>query len=224
MTNAHRIQTRDEVTMVARSTRRRLGALCFAFAGFAFIVVGVLHPHVDGPTDYNVVIATMLQAPTWVLAHKTATATGLLLATALWQLIDVGFGRESLWSDFGSRLALVATMFMTVEFSVEAAAKNSTVLVALVDQMQSVGWPAFGLGFALVAVGAKNAAPLAVRCIGAAGALAMGLAGFLVVGMHILYLEPLFAGGFLLGVWMLWAGVRTARSISPRSAEPMEAD
>lgn len=208
--------------MVARSTRRRLGALCFAFGGLAFILVGVLHPHVDGPTDYNVVIATMLQAPIWVAAHKIATATGLLLATALWQLIDVDFGRESLWSDGGTRLALVATLFMTVDFSVEAAAKSSTALLALVDQMQSIGWPAFGLGFALVAAGARNAAPLAVRWIGAVGASAMGLAGLLVVGLHILYLEPLFAGGFFLGVWMMWAGIRTARSTSLQSIDSLE--
>jgi hypothetical protein len=217
MTNANRFQTGDEMMTVARSTRRRLGALCFAFGGLAFVLVGVLHPHVDGPTDYNVVIATMLQAPIWVAAHKSATATGLLLAMALWLLTDVDFGRESLWSDAGTRLALVATLFMTVEFSVEAAAKSSTVLVALVDQMQSIGWPAFGLGYALVAAGARNAAPLAVRCIGAAGASAMGLAGLLVVGLHVLYLEPLFAGGFLLGLWMVWAGVRTAMSTSEPS-------
>jgi hypothetical protein len=222
MTSANRLQTGDELMITARSTRRKLGALCFAVAGLAFIVVGMLHPHVDGPTDYNVVIATMLQAPIWVAAHKTATATGLLLATALWLLIDVDFGRESIWSDGGSRLALVATLFMTVDFSVEAAAKSSTALLALVDQMQSVGWPAFGLGYALVAAGAKNAAPLAVRCIGAAGALAMGLAGLLVVGLHILYLEPLFAGGFFLGLWMMWAGVRTARSMSAQNAEALE--
>ena len=62
MITATKFQTGDEVIMVARSTRRKLGALCFAVAGLAFIVVGVLHPHVDGPTDYNVVIATMLRA------------------------------------------------------------------------------------------------------------------------------------------------------------------
>jgi hypothetical protein len=207
--------------LIARSSRRRLGALCFALGGLAFVLVGVLHPHVDGPTDYHVVIATMLQAPIWITAHKIATATGLLIATALWLLIDADFGRESLWSDCGSRLALVAMLFMTMEFSVEAAAKSSTGLLALVDQMQSIGWPAFGLGFALVAAGARNAAPLAVRCIGAAGAAAMGLAGILVVGLHILYLEPLFAGGGLLGVWMVWAGVRTATSAS-QSVETVE--
>jgi hypothetical protein len=199
---------------VTVSARRRLGALCFALGGLGFFITGALHPHVEGPTDYRVVLSTMMGAPVWVAAHEIAIVTGLILATALWLLIDADFGRESLWSDLGSRLALVAMIFMTVEFSVEAAAKASPILLELVDPMQMIGWPALCFGYALLAAGARNAAPIAVRCIGVVGATAMGLAGILVVGMHVLYLEPLFLGGFFLALWMMWAGVRTAASAS----------
>ena len=202
--------------------RRKLGALCFAVGGVGFFLTGALHPHVDGPTDYRVVLSTMMSAPVWVAAHEIAIVTGLVLATALWLLIDADFGRESLWSDVGSRLALVATMFMSAEFSVEAAAKASPVLLALVDPMQTIGWPALCLGYALLAAGAKNAAPFAVRCVGVVGAAAMGLAGILVVGLHVLNLEPLFLGGFLLALWMMWAGVRTSIAASRQNVESME--
>lgn len=208
--------------MTTQSARRRVGALCLTVGGLGFLITGALHPHVDGPTDYKVVLSTMLSAPIWVAAHEIAIVTGLVLAMALWLLIDAGFGRESLWSFLGSRLALVATMFMTVEFSVEAAAKASPVLLALVDPMQSTGWPALGLGYALLAAGARNSAPLAVRCIGVVGAAAMGLAGIVVVALHILYLEPLFLGGFLLAVWMMWAGVRTSITASSQTVESTE--
>jgi hypothetical protein len=219
---ADTLHTGKGVVMITRSVRRKLGSLLFTLGGLGFFLAGALHPHGDGSSDYDTAIATMLRAPVWVATHEIAMVTGLVLATAFWLLMDVDFGRESLWSDLGARLGLVATLFMTVEFAVEAAAKTSPGLLALVNQMQAIGWPAFGLGLALVAAGARNAAPLAVRCIGAAGAAAMGLAGLLVEGLHFLYLGPLFMGGSLLAFWMVWAGIRTAVSDSTRSIEATE--
>ena len=86
-------------------------------------------------------------------------------------------------------------MFATVEFSVEAAAKASPVLLALVDPMQSTGWPALGLGYALLPPALELCAfgGSMHRCWGSRAA--MGLAGIVVAALHILFLEPLFLGG-----------------------------
>ena len=58
---------------------------------------------------------------------------------------------------------------------------------------------------------------------GVAGALAMGMAEILVAGFFLTSFGGLFIGGELLGIWIVWAGIQTARgaigvaSLSPQA-------
>ena len=67
------------------------------------------------------------------------------------------------------------------------------------------------LGFVLLIAGLTNSAPAAVRLAGAVGALAVGLGGFLTEGLHLPAAGPLFIGGNLLAVWLVWSGVALVR-------------
>jgi hypothetical protein len=85
-------------------------------------------------------------------------------------------------------------------------------MVDLVDAMQAVGWPALGLGFGLVAFGTPALTPRWVAVLGVVGAASVGMAGLLAQGLHLLQAGVLFLGGNLLALWMVWAGIRVARS------------
>jgi hypothetical protein len=108
---------------------------------------------------------------------------------------------------------------MSVQFAVELASRvelnayaagQPASLVALVEAMQAVGWPALGLGYALLALGSPVSAPWRVRAAGALGAAALLVGGVTVEGFHIAALGPLFAVGGLTFVWLLWSGARLA--------------
>jgi hypothetical protein len=90
---------------------------------------------------------------------------------------------------------------------------------ALVEAMQTVGWPAFMLGFVVLIAGLPASAPAAVRLAGVLGATAMGLGGFLTEGLHVLAAGPLFIGGNLLALWLVWVGVAVLRGTSPTTVE-----
>jgi hypothetical protein len=91
------------------------------------------------------------------------------------------------------------------------AAGAPTPMGALVEAMQAVGWPAFMLGFVLLIAGLPSTAPAAVRLAGAVGALAMGLGGLLTEGLQLPAAGPLFIGGNLLAVWLVWSGLAAVR-------------
>lgn len=200
---------------------QRLGGTLLAIGGIGFLLAGALHPQAANATSFDAAMVSMLSSPRWPAAHWTAAVTGVVLAWALSLLIDGGWGRDSLVARAGARLAILATLFMTVEWAVELAAHAAlggyaggrpVPMATLVDAMQGVGWPALGLGFALLAVGAAASAPRWVRALGAAGGVAIGLAGLLAQALHILQAGVLFLGGHLLALWMVWAGVRLART------------
>jgi len=124
---------------------------------------------------------------------------------------------------------ILAGVFMAIEVAVELAAAGEAAdyaagraapLTALTEPMQAVGWPAWMLGFVLLALGGHATAPGAVRIIGAVGAAAMGVGGILVEGLKIVDAGPLFIGGALLAVWMTWAGVVAVRSRRDTAAAP----
>lgn len=197
----------------------RIGGVGLAVGGVGFFLTGALHPQGEGQ-DLSEVTASMLQSSAWSLAHWLALATGLLLAWVVWLLVDVGWTQGSVMAQAGGRLAIVSGLFMTVQFAAEVAARSEVEalaagqgapLVNLVESMQAVGWPAWMLGLILLAVGVAGSAPRLVVIAGVAGAVAMALAGILVEGLGIIAAGPLFMGGNLVAIWMVWAGVRLVR-------------
>ncbi len=203
----------------ARSSR--IGGLLLAVGGAGFFAAGVLHP--QPPADINgfrEAMTSMLAHRLWPLAHWTALITGLVLIWALWLLVDDGWTESSATARAGARLAIISGGFMSVQWAVEIAARSAlegystgeaAPIIDLIDAMQAVGWPAFALGFGLLAAGTPASAPRWVEILGMVGAAALGLAGLLAQGLHILQAGVLFLGGHLLAFWMIWAGVRLAR-------------
>ncbi|MBW3570344.1 MAG: hypothetical protein KY467_04495 [Gemmatimonadetes bacterium] len=142
---------------------------------------------------------------------------------AVWLLVDAGWAAGSVAAGAGARLAIVSTLFMSVQWAIEIAARGAleayaaseaAPMVDLIDVMQAVGWPGLGLGFGLLAAGVRGAAPRWITMLGVVGAVAIGLAGLLAQGLHILQAGVLFLGGNLLALWMVWAGIRAARDRS----------
>jgi hypothetical protein len=198
---------------------RQAGGALLALGGVAFFLAGAVHPQ-GSNGSFAEATAGMLASPTWSAAHWLAVASALAVVWALWLLLDSGWLADSLVGQAGARLVLVAGPFMAVEFAAELAARPEaaayaagapTPMGALVEAMQAVGWPAFMLGFVLLIAGLPSSAPAVVRLAGAVGALAMGLGGLLTEGLHLPAAGPLFIGGNLLAVWLVWSGVAAVR-------------
>ncbi|MDQ4054673.1 MAG: hypothetical protein M3237_18530 [Actinomycetota bacterium] len=203
-------------------TTRRMqtyGGALLAVTGVPFLMAGLLHPHGDG-SSFEAGTASMLQGATWSMAHWFGLVAMVLLVWAVWLLVDSGWTRRSAMAHAGARLTILAGLFMAVQMAAEVGAGESVhdyaagrpaPLVDLLEAMQVVGWPALGLGFALLALGATHAAPRPVSLLAAVGGIAAGLGGILVMGLHILAAAPLFAGTSALVPWIVWSGVRAAR-------------
>jgi hypothetical protein len=207
--------------------RRSAGAL-LAVGGLGLFLAGAVHP--QGATGtFSQTMASMLASPTWPIAHWLAIGSALTILWAVWLLVDSGWTAASTLGHLGARLVLLAGLFMAVEFAVELAAipeaaayaaGASTPMGRLVESMQAVGWPAFMLGFVLLIAGLPTSAPAAVRLAGAIGATAMGLGGLLTEGLHLVAVGPLFIGGNLLALWLVWAGVVVARHAQAAASNP----
>ena len=195
----------------------RLGGVVLVFSGIAGIVAGVTHPQGGVGHDYHQVVASMLGSAQWPVAHWVALVYAICTAWSLWLLLDGGWIRDHPVAWAGARLATIAGLFMAIEFAVELASRveagayaagQPASLVALVEPMQAVGWPALGLGYGLLALGAPISAPLVVRLVGAAGGAAFAVGGVLVEGFHLASFGPLFAVGGLSFFWLIWSGAR----------------
>jgi len=197
---------------------QRLQGTLLTIGGIGFFVAGVLHPSGQPGQSFDAAIASMLRNPMWPVTHWCALVSAFVLALALLLLLE---RRESAAMLVGIRLGIVATMFMAVEFAVELAARadaarfaggESPSMVALIDAMQAVGFPALGLAFILVATGTRWT-PRWVAALAVIGSVALATGGLVVQGMHVVALGPVFLVGNLLPVWMVWAGVRLARGL-----------
>ena len=199
-----------------------MGGLLLAAGGVGFLLAGILHPTPSRDvTVFRDAMVSMLSHTMWPLAHWVALITGVVLAWAVGLLVDAGWTERSVAGRAGARLAIIATVFMTVQWAVEIAARGAldayakgeaAPLVDLIDAMQAVGWPALALGFGLMAFGVPGSAPRWVETLAIGGAAALGLAGVLAQALHVLWAGVLFMGGHLLALWMMWAGIRAARS------------
>lgn len=221
-----------------KSGTGRLGGLLLATGGVGFFLAGMLHPQPGSDArGFHDAMASMLAHSFWPAAHWIALVTGMILAWAVWLLADDGWADGSTTARAGAPLAILATLFMTVQWAVEIAARGDleayitnqgAAVMVLIDAMQAIGWPALGLGFGMLAIGVTASAPRLVRALGMTGAAGVGLAGLLAQGLHLLEAGPLFMAGSLLALWMVWAGVRAARhggahrggSLAARPATP----
>ena len=214
-----------------------VGGPLLVAGGVGFFLAGALHPQPIGATTFHEAMVVMLSNPRWPAAHWTALVTGLVVTWAVWLLVDGGWVRGSIAALAGARLAILATLFMSVQWAVEIAARGGleaysqgqvVPMASLVEALQGIGWPALGLGFALLAVCVPASAPRWVRILGAVGAVAIGLGGLLTEAFHIPQAGTLFLGGHLLAFWMVWAGVRATRAgrmigaVIPRAAAEVE--
>jgi hypothetical protein len=206
---------------------RAPGGWLLAVAGIGFFLAGAIHPQGTHEPGFTAAMAALLASPAWAVAHWIALPTLVLLVWGLWLLADAGWTAASTVAHAGCRLAMAGGLLMSMEVAVEIAARGASAayaagqvvpLVALMDPLQAIGWPALCVGLLLVAIGVPGSAPRPVVAIGAVGALAMSLAGILVQGLHVLVLGPLFLGGNLLAIWIVWAGVRLARETQPAPA------
>ena len=205
--------------MMGKQALRRLAGTLLAIGGLLGLLAGVLHPQGGVGGNFHQVVTAMLGSAQWPVAHWLALTYGLSATWALWLLLDSGWLSEFPVAWAGARLAIVAGLFMSVQFAVELASRvelnayaagQPASLLALVEPMQTVGWPALGLGYALLALGAPASAPLLVRAAGALGAAALFVGGVAVEGFHLAPLGPLFAVGGLTFVWLIWTGARLA--------------
>jgi len=212
---------RDDNETRVDDTRRMqtYGGAVLAATGVPFLMAGLLHPHGKG-SSFEAGTASMLEGATWSVAHWFGLVAMMLLVWAVWLLVDSGWTRGSAMAHAGARLTILAGSFMAVQMAAEIGAGESVhayaagrpaPLVDLLEAMQVVGWPALGLGFALMALGATHAAPRSVAMLATIGGIAAGLGGVLVMGLHILPAAPLFAGTNALVPWIVWSGIRAAR-------------
>lgn len=176
-------------------------------------------------------VIAMLRSPLWTAAHWLSFVFAVLTTLAIWLLLDDGWTGESIAAKAGARLTIIGGIFMMVEFAVELATRGAieplttrqaVPIFDLFAAMHAVGWPTLGAGFILLIVGTRAAAPLPIRILGIIGALAMALAGLLVAGFYLTSFGSLFTGGELLAVWIVWAGVQTARGASHPKTSPLQ--
>jgi hypothetical protein len=199
------------------SRLRVFGGRLLIVAGIGFFLASAIHPHGTHEPGFTAAMAALVASPAWSVAHWIALPTLVLLVWALWLLADGGWTASSAVAHAGCRLAMAGALLMSVEVAVEIAAPGAAKagqvmpLLAVMDPLQTIGWPVICAGLLLAAIAVPHSAPRLVVAIGVIGAIAMSLAGILVQGLHVLVLGPLFLGGNLLAIWIVWAGVRLAR-------------
>lgn len=206
---------------------RKIAGVALGAGGIVDLVAGVLQPQgARGNGSYRVTIAAFLADPKWPAAAWTAIAAFALLTWGVWLLVDTGLTRRPVIAHCGARLAQVGAAVMIIEAAAGIAARpeaaayaagGSAPLVWLTVPLQTIGWVAFGTGFAALALGLRSVAPRLVGILGAAGGLAMAAAGVLTEGFRVVTAGRVFILGALTALWLIWAGVSLIR------AQPAEA-
>ena len=211
-----------------RNVQRGAGAL-FAAGGAALFVTGLLHPRGDTGDSFHGAISRMMLNSHWPAAHWLAIAAAVPTAWALWLLIDGGWTKTSGLAHAGARLTQIGLAILTVEFAVEIASHaaadayaggQAVPMVALVDPLQVIGFPAFGFGIGLLALGLRGSTPRALAVLAALGGAVTGVGAVVTMGLHEPAAGATFMGLQLPTLWMVWAGVRLALSAKRVSLSP----
>ncbi|MGH3444578.1 MAG: hypothetical protein ACRDPB_04310 [Nocardioidaceae bacterium] len=207
--------------MAQNAQLARYGGIIFA-AGGAFTLVGsALHP-TGGSSDYHASIAKQLAAPIGTPAAWLTLIGSLLIAWGVWVLLDSAWREGPPMVRIGGRLAVLGSAMLVVESAVALAMRTAASayaagtpvpMVRLSEALYAGCLPALMLGALMLNLGSPRLAPVFVRTIGAVGMVALGLAGPLVDGAHNIALWPLYLGGVLACIWIIWAGVRQATSV-----------
>lgn len=196
----------------------QLGGAVLAAGGVLTLVGSALHP-TGGTSSYHASIAAQLTDPTGTPAAWLTLAGSLLLAWALWLLLESAWKESPPLVQAGARLAILGSALLVVESAATLAMRVAAVpyaagsvvpMVRLSETLYAGCLPALMLGALLVVLGTPRLAPTAVRVVGVVGMVAIGLAGPLVDGIHDITLWPLYLGGVLACVWLVWAGVHLA--------------
>jgi hypothetical protein len=202
--------------------RRAIAGL--AAAGLLMAAGGILHPHADTGADYETALAGMFEASAWTASHAMVLLGFLLLALSMATLVrergrDWPAGlRVAGWAvAIGAGLAVVESVPHLFASS-EADALLSGEATPLTDVhalLGAVTTPVVGLSLAALAVLSARDRVLGNGRIAAAVAVAGGLAYTLAGPLMLITADPafspLFAGSAALAVWLVLAGVRTAR-------------
>jgi hypothetical protein len=207
----------------------RFGGIIFAVGGALTLVGSALHP-TGGSSNYHASIAKQLAKPIGTPAAWLTLAGSLLIAWALWVLLDSAWRNGSPVVHLGARLAIIGSVLLTAESAATLAMRTAAVpyaagtpvpMVRLSEALYAGCLPALMLGALMVNLGSPRLAPKFIQVIGAIGMVALGLAGPLVDGAHNIKVWPLYLGGVLVCVWIIWAGVRLATfATATPSVEP----
>ena len=210
---------------------RKIAGAALVAGGIFDLVTGVLHPQgARGNGSFRATIAAFLADPKWPAAAWTGIVTFALLAWGVWLLVDTGVTRRPVIAHCGARLLQVGAAVMIVEAAVEIGARQEAAayaaggaapLVWLTAPLQTIGWLAFGTGFAALALGLRSVAPRLVGILGAAGGLGLAAAGVLTEGFRLVAAGPLFILGALTALWLIWAGVSLVRAEPAPAAGPV---
>lgn len=211
---------------MSTSTRTRRGITGLAAAGLLIGAGGILHPHADTGAGYDQALAGMFEASAWTLSHGLALLGFLLLAVSAATLVrELGDGwstglRFAGWAvAVGAGLAVVESVPHLLASS-EADALLRGGETPLTDSHAILGaitTPLLGLSLAALAVLSARDRVLGngriAAAVAVAGGLAYALAGPLMLLTKDPAFSPLFAGAAGMAVWLVLAGVRTARRL-----------
>jgi hypothetical protein len=209
-----------------------LEGIVFA-AGGAFTLVGsALHP-TGGSSNYHDSFAAQLANPIGAPANWLTLIGSLLLAWGVWMLLDSAWRNAPGLVRAGARLAIVSSAILVIESGASLAMRTTAAayaagtpvpMVRLSETLYPACLPALMLGALLLNLGNRRLAPAVVRIVGAVGMVALGLAGPFVDGLHIIALWPLYLGGVLTCIWIIWAGVHEAVGVASGTVAAQKVD
>lgn len=202
-----------------------LAAGVFAIAaGISMFLAGFLHPHDGGADTHLKAYATMAANDNWEVAHWFMLIGFLLLAVTFSLFVDTPRLTRFPTITAVSRIAMLGALFMAIQSiphllvsteEAQLADGVSAPLYAMTRWMEAVGLPLFGLAAAGVALAGIQGRALCGRwlaIIGIIGSLAYGFAGLLADGFQVANAAVLFQVGALMSVWLVWSGIRLART------------
>jgi hypothetical protein len=204
-------------------TSTHLAGYALALAGVLLLVASLIFPSDFGADSYRELIGSVLGDGRWRPANVLFLLRMLSSTFALWTLLDSPRGREDTRVMALARAGAVAAALLSVGMACFVAAYSeralyvaggATPLFELAETIDSVGWPIFGLalaGLALLLSREWRVTPVWAAWLAAAGGVAIGLAGLLGAGLHVLAGTYLNGLGLLLWAWFIWAGLRLAR-------------
>jgi hypothetical protein len=211
---------------MSTNTQTRRAVTGLAAAGLLMAAGGILHPHADTGAGYEEALAGMFNASAWTASHAMALLGFLLLALSATMLVR-GQGhrwptgvRFAAWAvAAGAALAVIESVpHLLASSEADALLRGeATPLTDLHALLGAVTTPLLGLSVAALALISARDRVLGngrvAASVAVVGGLAYTLAGPLMLLTKDPAFSPLFAGSAALAIWLVLAGVRTARRL-----------